>query len=114
MEYTISHPTVMVNNGDPNSWMSKEEYHKLPWRDGLKTIYDPCPAGWRVPTKDEFNGIPDLLITGFSNAINEFGNPDWPYYKTSTISSYPRAYCCKFGVENYGTNPAMAIRPVKE
>lgn len=116
IDYCIKHPTTHVNNGDENSWMSREEYEKLPWRDDIKTIYDPCPAGWRVPTAAEQNGYSGLPGTGFSNAINEFGNPGSGYYRSSTISSYPRAYAFRQSGQqnNWGTNPAMAIRPVKE
>jgi hypothetical protein len=116
IDYCIKHPTTHVNNGDENSWMSREEYNTLPWRDDVKTIYDPCPAGWRVPTAAEQNGYSGLPGTGFSNAINEFGNPGSGYYRSSTISSYPRAYAFRQSGQqnNWGTNPAMAIRPVKE
>ncbi len=116
IDYCIKHPTTHVNNGDANSWMSREEYEKLPWRDDIKTIYDPCPAGWRVPTAAEQNGYSGLPGTGFSNAINEFGNPGSGYYRSSTISSYPRAYAFRQNGQqnNWGTNPAFAIRPVKE
>lgn len=116
IDYCIKHPTTHVNNGDENSWMSREEYNTLPWRDDVKTIYDPCPAGWRVPTAAEQNGYSGLPGTGFSNAINEFGNPGSGYYRSSTISSYPRAYAFRQSGQqnNWGTNPAMAIRPVME
>ncbi len=116
IDYCIKHPTTHVNNGDDNSWMSREEYNTLPWRDDVKTIYDPCPAGWRVPTAAEQNGYSGLPGTGFSNAINEFGNPGSGYYRSSTISSYPRAYAFRQSGQqnNWGTNPAMAIRPVME
>lgn len=116
IDYCIKHPTTHVNNGDENSWMSREEYEKLPWRDDIKTIYDPCPAGWRVPTAAEQNGYSGLPGTGFSNAINEFGNPGSGYYRSSTISSYPKAYAFRQSGQqnNWGTNPAFAIRPVKE
>ena len=116
IDYCIKHPTTHVNNGDENSWMSREEYNSLPWRDDIKTIYDPCPAGWRVPTAAEQNGFSGLPGTGFSNAINEFGNPGSGYYRSSTISSYPKAYAFRQSGQqnNWGTNPAMAIRPVKE
>ena len=116
IDYCIKHPTTHVNNGNDNSWMSREEYEKLPWRDNLKTIYDPCPAGWRVPTAAEQNGYSGLPGTGFSNAIDEFGNPGSGYYRSSTISSYPKAYAFRQNGQqnNWGTNPAFAIRPVKE
>ncbi len=116
MAYTIAHPTVHINNGDPNSWMSREEYGTLPWRDDVKTIYDPCPAGWRVPTSAQQNGFSGLPGTGFSNSVDAFGNPGDGYYRTSTATSYPKAYAHRQnGQRNeWGTNPAMAIRPVKD
>lgn len=114
MEYTIVNPTVHINNGDANSWMPQEEYEKHPWMDGLKTIYDPSPIGWRVPTSDEQSGMSGLPATGFCNAINEFGNPNSGYYRTSTATTYPSAYAYRQNGErnNWGTNPAFAIRCV--
>ena len=55
IEYTISHPTTFIiadpmnfdwyytgsTNTDDTRWMSE------------KTIYDPCPAGWRIPDGNE-------------------------------------------------------------
>ncbi len=122
MDYTIAHPTVGVNTGDATSWMSSEDYAKLPWRDDVKTIYDPCPAGWRVPTSTQMNGMSGLPATGFCNVVGlsgisyrGYGNPGSCYYRTSTISSYPRAYAFNgSGISNWGTAPAMAIRPVHE
>ncbi len=116
MAYTIAHPTTLVNNGDSNSWMSQTEYETLPWRDDVKTIYDPSPAGWRVPTSDNQNGMSGLPATGFCNAINEFGNPGSGYYRTSTATTYPKAYAYRQNGErnNWGTNPAFAIRCVED
>lgn len=116
MAYTIANPTSHINNGDANSWMPQEEYDKHPWMDGIKTIYDPCPAGWRVPTSDDQNGMSGLPGTGFSNSINEFGNPNSGYYRSSTQTTYPSAYAYRQNGErnNWGTNPAMAIRCVRD
>ncbi|MBR4771560.1 MAG: Ig-like domain-containing protein [Bacteroidales bacterium] len=116
MEFTIAHPSTMIDNGDANSWMSQEEYNKLPWRDDVKTIYDPCPAGWRVPTSAQQNGMSGLPGTGFSNSIDGFGNPDSGYYRSSTATTYPKAYAYRANGEQnqWGTNPAFAIRPVED
>lgn len=37
MPYAIAHPTTLIDNLDGSFWETE------------KTIYDPCPAGWRVP-----------------------------------------------------------------
>lgn len=114
--FTIANPTVHIDNGDPNSWMSQREYSSLPWRDDVKTIYDPSPCGWRVPTTAEQNGLSGLPGTGFSNSANAYGNPGDGYYRTSTVSAYPKAYAHRQSGQqnNWGTNPAMAIRCVRE
>lgn len=44
--------TIIVNSGglDPDPWGTGKE-------TGRKTIYDPCPAGWRVSAADSWTGI---------------------------------------------------------
>ena len=39
IEYTIANPTTFIGNWDYDDGLWRSE----------KTIYDPCPAGWRVP-----------------------------------------------------------------
>lgn len=74
MEYTISHPTEFI---EYNDWMSP----LIPnaWSPESKSIYDPCPQGYRVP--------PSELWTSMT-AVS--GTPDKGYdYKTDgTNSSY--------------------------
>jgi hypothetical protein len=51
MEYAISHPTVQLPDRAYGDWMisqSIEDVDNTRWQSD-KTIYDPCPAGWRVP-----------------------------------------------------------------
>lgn len=114
--YSISHPTTYITDGNESSWIEQAEYDKGPWRDDVKTIYDPCPAGWRVPTTNEQNGFGGLPGTGFSNEYAGFGNPSWGYYRTSTRTAYPRVYAHRQDGEqnNWASNPAMAVRPVKD
>ena len=50
-----------VNNPDDSGMIDGEWYQKL-WNQGtedspVKTDYDPCPAGWRVPTRTEWEAI---------------------------------------------------------
>ena len=61
--YHVANPTTFItsNNSRQNyDWFftSSSEYHNDRWPDSgsPKSIYDPCPAGWRVPDGGE-NGI---------------------------------------------------------
>ena len=61
--YHIANPTTFItseNSRQNYDWFftSSSEYHNDRWPDSgsPKSIYDPCPAGWRVPDGGE-NGI---------------------------------------------------------
>lgn len=45
------------------------------WEDGLKTANDPCPDGWRIPSKTEWDGV----INGTLNPQTRIGasNSNW-------------------------------------
>ena len=129
MAYTVAHPTARIVcwTDATHSWMPESEYSKRPWREDVKTIYDPCPPGWKVPSKADMDGITGLPDTGLydsSNAANNlrhFGNSDLGYYWTSTISDDPEypanAYAfCNDGrnINNWSQAEGYAIRPVRE
>ena len=51
---------VFVDTSSPYDWIS--EYNDLLWNRGtdqtpLKSEYDPCPDGWRVPTHNELSNL---------------------------------------------------------
>ena len=51
IDYAVQHPTTFISMGSANNdWLytgsSDVDYTR--WKS-VKTIYDPCPAGWRVP-----------------------------------------------------------------
>ncbi len=52
IEYSIAHPTTfMLGNAGNNDWYyfpKKGDVDETRW-SAVKTIYDPCPFGWRVP-----------------------------------------------------------------
>ena len=49
LEYSIANPTVLgfAQNGD---WVLPSD--NTLWQNDVKTIYDPCPPGYRVPARD--------------------------------------------------------------
>lgn len=56
--YAIAHPTTFISSNDNNhDWLfsSNSKTDNTRWRT-YKTIYDPCPSGWRIPDGDD-NGV---------------------------------------------------------
>lgn len=50
LDYSIKHPTVFItNSSSPNDWYSTSSIKANLW-GSKKTAYDPCPAGYRVPS----------------------------------------------------------------
>ena len=47
VDYVVSHPTTFVKSGSSYDWHYSSRDNTL-WQSE-KTIYDPCPVGWRVP-----------------------------------------------------------------
>ena len=131
MAYTIAHPTARIVcwTEATHSWMPESEYSKRPWREDVKTIYDPCPPGWKVPVKADMDGISGLPATGKYSSdkkskpndnLRNFGNYNLGYYWTSTISDDPalpaNAWAFKTGanLNNWSQAEGYAIRPVRE
>lgn len=49
IEYTIQNPTTYItSNDDSIDWLQDASSDNNRWQS-TKTIYDPCPAGYRVP-----------------------------------------------------------------
>lgn len=122
MEYTVKHPTTLIGyTSNSYTWMS-EDLTTKPWRPDVKTIYDPCPPGWRIPTKENISGITGLPATGIhhdDSANHDFGNPWTGYYWTASTESGSddRAWAfCNDGrnLNHWGHTEGYAIRPVRE
>lgn len=68
IEYTIAHPTTKLVANGATDWFgdaANEAYSTARWTSKFKTVYDPCPAGYKVPTGDAT--INDLRGTGMAN-----------------------------------------------
>jgi len=124
--HSIAHPTTYPKGWNRRYWQTEEEYNSGMWWIDGKTIYDPCPAGWKVPSKDEMEKIrssgwslPGVGFLGNCRRDFEYGNPGDPYYWTSTgvdrdhaWGFYGTALQCDH-VDNY-VRSGYAIRCVKE
>lgn len=76
MEYSISHPTVALAHRDWGDWLitpSINQVDNTRWQ-AEKTIYDPCPAGWRVPDGGETSVWAKAFGDIYSHTIGEGGN----------------------------------------
>jgi hypothetical protein len=62
--YAISHPTHVISN---STWNNDASLWGI-----VKTIYDPCPVGWRVSEPDAFSDSQDLLM-GYPRTGRTFG-----------------------------------------
>ena len=90
IDYSIQHPSTMIfTNGGSTDWLYNDGSTRVDntrWQSD-KTIYDPCPAGWRIPD-------------GGANGVwNKAGIPTgggFPYpeadYKCAGIT-IPAEYC---------------------
>ena len=78
IEYATSHPTTFITRNDSNyDWYytGSSSTDNTRWQSA-KTIYDPCPVGWRVPDGDS-NGV-------WSNAVGSSSYVEgYPYYSTN-------------------------------
>lgn len=121
--YSIAHPTTYPKNA---AWQTESEFTSNMWWSSGKTIYDPCPPGWKVPSKEEMqkviNSGVNLPGNGFIGNVNDgdfaYGNPNAQYYWTST--GYNRDHAWGYHnnlnydhTDNY-TRSGWSIRPVKE
>lgn len=90
---SIHNPYVFYYNSDflLGDWytVDKDNQNDLLWQDNLKSIYDPCPEGWRVPStqNDIWSGIkintPDWQRNNKGILSNSLG-----YYPYSTTRDY--------------------------
>ena len=75
---SIANPTILghVDNGD---WLSAPD--NTLWQNDTKTIYDPCPAGYKVPARDKTQPLMKTITeqAGWKadgdNAIITVGDP---------------------------------------
>lgn len=106
---TIQHPEVLYTDNESgkedfsycNLWSMNNDYHKAYmdgtfykdetlWNDNpiVKTVYDPCPAGFHMPSTNAFTGFCKNGKRGADPSETEFY--DWPIL--ASPSSAPKYY----------------------
>ena len=77
LEQSIQNPTLYGHSKSAD-WLTP--FDNTLWQNGVKTIYDPCPPGYRVPARDKnqpFHSGDLTAVTGWAEATNWFtlGDP---------------------------------------
>ena len=75
VEETIANPTVLgfTQNGD---WLPAELADNTLWQNEVKTKYDPCPPGYRVPARDTESAFHSSDLSA-ATGWNENGAQYW-------------------------------------
>ena len=98
--YSIQHPDKYIGGGSNTSdWLTNNTEHpdNNLWggSSGSKTVWDPCPAGWRVPKETDFyeTALTELTVD-YADSFDKLGLlvPDGDKARHNTDYSW-FAYC---------------------
>ena len=108
IEYATAHPTTFITDNSSNyDWYftgsSSTDNTRWTTSDKDKSIYDPCPSGWRVPDGGD-NGI-------WSKALGSSSHSDGESLYNSTNRGMN--FSCKFGSYQTIWYPASGYRDNK-
>lgn len=132
----VQNPAIFNSNSSdcvsPNNYVGKN-WNDIVESDG-KTFFDPCPEGWRLPTRYEFSSFSttsfdwDSTNSGITYNNNWFpasgsrlnGDGSYGYYWSALPYSAKNGYCLSFysgyanpSVNNYRAN-GLSVRCVQE
>ena len=111
LEQSIQNPTLLGHTQNKD-WLIPFD-NKL-WQNEEKTIYDPCPPGYRVPARDKaqpFHSEDLSAVTGWAEATNWFtlGDPKAVFPFAGYRDDYsPKKVCHGFDRGAYWTAYASA------
>ena len=106
IEYARRNPThyISCSSTVTNDWLNvstRADQHDNLWGNpnttatvpntiaGSKSIYDPCPPGWRVPRADSFTGFTSTGSNSSDSSefvVSGSFNNGWTFYTTATTS----------------------------
>lgn len=108
----VNSPNVIIRSSDSGyfripeeweKWLKQEKYMNKHWNDITdadgKTFFDPCPEGWRLPTKEDLEKLTldekrkcrflyDNKVYGWNLDGNWFPNTGRTYWSTGDIVDY--------------------------
>jgi len=84
LDSAINNPTTFYyQSGSINDWIGNTPNNDLWSSSGNKTYYDPCPTGWRIPSKDQveknwlFNSTQNHFNNGMISGVDGNYNTDY-------------------------------------
>ena len=89
LAYSILHPTAYIKFNSSN-YDRTDDIDWTLWGEGVaKTVWDPCPTGYRVPAKEDYSAITASFLTGNFEALGYITNDgyhlsDYFYWTRST------------------------------
>lgn len=109
VEYATVHPYKCITNdgntfGGWRTWLNGDDQsYKSLWgeSDLKKTLFDPCPAGWRVPSKDEATEFVNLAKAGnLASNIHgmEYQGNYFPITSSRNSAHFGTSYVLSVGV----------------
>lgn len=108
----VNSPNVIIRSSDSGyfrtpeeweKWLKQEKYMNKHWNDITdadgKTFFDPCPEGWRLPTKEDLEKLTldekgrcrflgDCYVGGWNLNGNWFPGWSGDYWSTGDIVNY--------------------------
>ena len=115
IEYSVEHPTTFITENSINyDWYytGSSSTNNTRWQSS-KTIYDPCPAGWRVPdggdngvwstalgSSSSYNGKYDSTNAGM-NFYGKLGSASTIWYPASGSRNYNDGALNLVGYDGY-------------
>lgn len=117
LEFAVAHPMTFVRGSEDNAydWLYSGHNDQL-WNAQQKSMYDPCPRGWRVPDGDAFEVFDIDVAEDMAAMVDMRGRYGWHLVdKVSGVEMFmPAAGRKSFesgvftNVNNYGgENPPM-------
>lgn len=112
----VQTPATFYTYGSGNNdWASPNNYTSKNWNDisesDGKTFFDPCPEGWRLPTKAEYSNFSTTTFTWDATNSGRTYNGNWfpaAGYRSSdgggmsSVGSYGGYWSASPYSENYG------------
>ena len=95
--YAVKHPTTFITstgaaNFEHNDWLPNAMHNNNLWGK-KKTIYDPCPAGYRVADQEAFANVisatPTVMAASTSAAVSGGGTTQLQYMLDGVKTQFP-------------------------